>query len=394
MSSQNISVAKRHLNDPSYLSDSFLLFNIFQPPIMQIEVLFLLLIPVIVSEEKHDEQFVQFTSIKGLVLKSEFRDYNIIARSQVDCLSSLCAGRLSTCAVSFNDETHECLLSTESSQNVSLSLSSKTEAARDPNWSTELPLEFEPAASSKPSGIRPGNASAMWLLDMTYKGRNLGSKGALLDMDDSSLTLWNQPGPRGMLFSQMFVTMDTSNAATIQILHGDSYALNFSGAFTMACWVKTDDIGPDGMMPIFEGLPDFPGQDFWLVSHQDRLKFRVGPDHYYQTDTYATGRLSWRHIAAVYKEVGNAQFYINATSLTLFKSPKTVPNYQPDSYTVGHSISGHHFMGSMACLTIFEKALSQADVAALMAACPWQRSGWNFPRKSRRSDFLCWNRFL
>lgn len=336
---------------------------------MKTGVLFLLLIPGIVSEEKHDEQFVQFTSIKGLVLKSEFRDYNITARSQVDCLSSLCAGRLSTCAVSFNDETHECVLSTESSQNLSLLLPSKTEVARDPNWSTELPsFQFDSAASSEPRGVGPGNASAMWLLDATYKGRNLGSKGALLDMDDSSLTLWNESGPRGMVSSQTFVRMDTSNAATIQILHGNSYALNFSAAFTMACWVKTDDI--NALMPIFEGLPHFPGQDFWLIGHEDRLKFRVGPDHYYQTDTYSTGRLSWRHIAAVYKEVGNAQFYINATSLTLFKSPRAVPNYQPDSYTVGHSISGHHFMGSMACLSIFEKPLSQADVAALMDACP------------------------
>ena len=82
------------------------------------------------------------------------------------------------------------------------------------------------------------------MLDAENKGRNLGSKGRLLDMNEAGLTTWNTQGPRGAASNKKFVRLDASNAATIQNLHCGKHLLDFSGNFSIAVWVKTDHFMP------------------------------------------------------------------------------------------------------------------------------------------------------
>ena len=148
--------------------------------------------------------------------------------------------------------------------------------------------------------------------------------------------------------------------------------MNFSGAFSLTAWVKTDANISTSAAPILEGLPGFHGQDFWLAgSLVNDLFFRVGEGHYYVSHTYDEGKWYWRHFAAVYGGYSDAQIYINGTSHPVHQNLNTTPNYQPDSYYCGHNDeAGPNFYGSMACVAIYEKALSVSDVVILMNSCP------------------------
>ena len=106
--------------------------------------------------------------------------------------------------------------------------------------------------------------------------------------------------------------------------------------------------------------------------NQDQL--RLAPKawvHYYNSPVNATGKQYWRHVAAVYKGFRDVQFYLNGSSFgqTIIGGDQNVLSF-PDRLGLGNNEVGLQLFGAMACVSIHEKALSQAEVAALMTVCP------------------------
>lgn len=314
---------------------------------------------------------VKFSSFKGRVINSDIRIQTVTVRSVSDCLRTVCAAELSTCAVSFHKPTGGCVLSAMTAHCIAQHPNRTTSVVKDSGWSTYLPSHLpHPQPGQPPCFETPLEPpSALWMMDVGNKGRNLGTKGAALDMNEVGLTAWNVQGPRGKASNKTFVRLDAANRATMSNKHSGACVLSFMGSFTMAAWVKTDNISGGGF-PILEGVPN--GQDFWFGGTQvAAIYFEVGAGHFYVSQSDAKGKLFWRHIAAVYGGSNNTQIYINGTSVTLYKTVKNVQNYQIDSYNFAHN-SGYtpNLLGSIACVTIYERALSRSEVIKLMNACP------------------------
>lgn len=204
------------------------------------------------------------------------------------------------------------------------------------------------------------------MLDAINRGRNLGPR----DMNEKGLTSWDVMGPRATASNRTFVNVGRAKAAVIQLLHCNRHLINFSGSFSLAVWVKIKDESVP--MPIFEWKSD-TGVDFWFYPSnvQDQLQLYLAKGHEYNSKKNNSMRLSWRHVAAVYKKAGDVQFYFNAHSLGVLSSTtKTLRVDQPNQFNLGRFSSEDRFFGSMACLTIYERALTQAEVRLLMNECP------------------------
>ena len=126
-------------------------------------------------------------------------------------------------------------------------------------------------------------------------------------------------------------------------------------------------------MPIIEGQPADTLPDFWFApsGNQDQLRLAPQkPEHTYYSAVNGTGKEFWRHVAVVYKGFKDVQFYLNGSRFgnTIIAGDQKVFNF-PDRLYLGNHPK-FHFYGAMACVTIHEKALSQAEIEVLMETCP------------------------
>lgn len=79
----------------------------------------------------------------------------------------------------------------------------------------------------------------------------------------------------------------------------------------------------------------------------------------------------WRHIAFIYEGGDHYSFYLNATVWPiLVKKNFELKQLNPDIIFIGYYSGSELFKGSMACISIFERALSQEELQTLMLTCP------------------------
>lgn len=306
-----------------------------------------------------------FSSLEGRVIKPGYKDKagSTGTKSMLNCIQFLCAGRFSKCAVSYNNLGRQCISTSVSGWLISWNPDLFTDI--DPSWSTFI-------SKSVPQFVdRP---AVLYLLDNVNKGIKLGSKGSDVDLIETGLIDWSEQGPRGDHSHLKYLISGETNRAEIPYkMTNGLFRFDFTQQFTITSWVKTDtSVTKD--FPILEGLPQGTAPDFAFSPSKNQDQLRMAPRfevHAYISALNATGKQFWRHVAAVYKGFKDVQFYLNGSSFG-----PTLNSYNqdeillPERQKFGNKISAKQFLGTFACLTIHEKALSQAEIEALMAVCP------------------------
>lgn len=279
----------------------------------------------------------------------------MMASSEVDCVRAACAAGPAACAASFRAASGQCVSAAVASS-LLLSPQSAIYASSD-GWCTLVSQNLIPEAPS-----------ALWILDSLHKGRNLGSKDRLPDIE-GNLTSWNVTGPR-WASKKTFAKFDQFSKALVDLQHDSKQIINFDGPFTIAVWLKCEKI--DETVPIVEGNPR-PNLDLWLQTdgNQDAINFQIGLKMSSQSNFMSVDRFSWRHIAVVLHGFGDTSFFANGISLGVkFSKAGNYSLFRPSYFRVGKFAKNHFLEGSMACLSIYEIALSREHVVVLMNACP------------------------
>lgn len=304
-----------------------------------------------------------YSKLENRIINQEYREKKFTAKSRIECIRSSCIHRINNCAVSYNSHNFRCMSAPVNGWIISYNKDKFTNI--DNSWTTYI------TKVSTQVVVRP---AVLYLLDNINKGYNFGDKGDHVNLIETGLDEWSESGPRGVHSHLLYLISGASNRAQIPYkTSSGSYLIDFTKPFTVAAWVKTDT-SVVGIIPIIEGRSMHSIPDFWFASSKNQDQLNIGPkypDHYYESQKNATGKQFWRHVAAVYRGYRDAQFYLNGSS---FGQTKIFGNENllalPDRLMLGNADHIKQFPGAMACVTIHEKALSQAEVAALMSLCP------------------------
>lgn len=306
----------------------------------------------------------RYSTIPG-VLKAEYTHKNIEARSRMDCIRSSCVCN-SRCAGSFNRKTGKCLSTTLSAVPLSWTKDRLFNDTGDNVW-----VSFVPRNSILSLPIPDG----LWVMDGSFQGRNLGSKGSKLDMPVNNLT-WSSVGPLGYSSSLKYARGFTAARPQIQNQHSGNFLLDFGNTFSLAMWVKTDNVIDYAVL--LEGWNSDEKKWAWSLymwpsKNLDQICLSTNVEVH--STLNETNKLNWRHIVAINEGAGHYSFYLNGTkwptsftkSIDYMSSKRT-----PDVIRAGHHPERKHyrFKGSIACIAIFERTLTATEVRQYMTSCP------------------------
>ena len=296
------------------------------------------------------------TRIDG-VIPAGLSHQNSSAHSVLDCFLSFC-GCGSRCVVSFNSRTGVCRNATLGRKLIKDVLS---------NSSAEDWVSFAPDEALEQPPVPP--AAVLWKFDNSNRGRNLGSKGSRLDCPETGLT-WSQEGPRGSRSPLKYANFEKNGHLRVQVAYDGISLIDRKKPVTFSLWVKSDR---SGITPLFEGYTATSrAQMFWLYPSQnlDQIAYDDGRKQIYSVKN-ATDKLKWRNIAAVYKGGSDYAFYLNGNTWAAGSIlPSSFSKLELDHFNIGYYDSKNRFIGSMACFSIFEGALTQQEIRTWMQSCP------------------------
>lgn len=295
------------------------------------------------------------------VIRERAQHKTVRAVSLLDCVRSVCKCSF-PCAASYHMTSGRChgiaLLIT--SQGLAKSQCLLT-ASTDPYWVTFV------------SGQRQApKASVLWLLDSVCKGKNLGIKGSLLQMTTSGVA-FPTIGPHGASSSTRYCRLDANTKPEVQVYHGSSYSIDFIHAFTIALWVKTNDVVAN--MPLLDGIlmdgisGNTYGTHFWFYGTQSQNQLCLAHNRFLFSTVNGDERLQWRHVAVTFRGSNQYEMFRNGETWPISRNETTtITKVNPKKIHIGYRGSDI-FQGSMACVTIFEQALTKEDIRNLMTLC-------------------------
>lgn len=292
------------------------------------------------------------------VIREDLSLENSTAHSALDCLIRNC-GCNARCVVSFNQVTGACMTATLSAAPLAWTKRFLFRSTKDKNWRSFAP---------KASVVSLPTAVGLWLMDNTFRGRNLGSIGQRLDSSDSGL-VWNSEGPLGPRSPLKYAYFNGRAKSKIRNRYNFNYLLSFVKTITIGLWVKTSN--RDSKEPLLEGKVLFKkSSDLCLVLSETKDTLYVHGNRIVQTVVNGTDRLQWRHITAVFNGRILTSIYLNANKWSM-KSHDDDKMFKvsPDIINFG-SKGSLSFMGSMACISFFNVSLTQEEVRSLMHSCP------------------------
>ena len=252
----------------------------------------------------HELQTCHFSTIDG-VINGARSHKNSTAQDVLDCARQ--CGCNARCVGSFIKKTGACMTATLSEAPLSWTKHFLFRNNSDKDW-----VSFAPTASLiAPSLPTP---AGLWMMDSSFRGRNLGSKGHRLDSSDTGL-VWISEGPLGSRSDLKYARFNGGEKPQIQVRYSDSLLLDFTKPFTIALWVKTDD--RNAIEPLLDGWNsdknDYAAH-IWFNPSTDLDQILGHANHLFTTTKNGSNKLLWRHIAAVY-EGGDKYFcYLNATA--------------------------------------------------------------------------------
>lgn len=295
------------------------------------------------------------------VIKEERSLKNTTSHSLLDCALSncICNGR---CIVSFHTKTGACRTITLSAAPLSWTKRFIFNNRSDTSWESFIPVESLNTPSIFPEGF--------WMMDNSLRGLNIGSKGNRLDSTDGNLT-WSRKGPLDTRTNLRYSHFISGETPQVQIRQSSAFVLDFTTAHTVAVWVKTDAVS--ALLPMLDGWnkpKNTYACHFWFYPSKNRDQLQWSANHFLLTTINGTDRLEWRHVAVTYAGGSQYTFYLNANPWPIWVTiVGTLDRVNPDVINFGHR-DDSHLRGSMACISIFEKALTQAEIRTLMVNCP------------------------
>lgn len=216
--------------------------------------------------------------------------------------------------------------------------------------------------------------AALWLLDDTFRLKNLGSKGAAMDLqvrgselDENQGLYWNARGPRDSRATYLRYPGKLSNDfdCWFTLQQNGEYLVDFSLGFTITLWLKIE--GPGARYIIDRKTL---GADLWFDPDRDQL----GMSHkghwvkeHSRTIKNSQWINEWRHIAVSYTGTGTPTFYLNGQLWTI--AEKSTAKMVTTDWT--YMFRGHSTVpDSKACFMIFQENLSMLEINAIMNNCP------------------------
>jgi hypothetical protein len=181
------------------------------------------------------------------------------------------------------------------------------------------------------------------------------------------------PGAVGTAFSF------SGSASTVKVPVSATLDVGASSGFSIEGWINPSDV-TDGH-PIFEWNSGFYGVCFWVSHWGDPsppgalyadIKSSNFKDHAFQSANNVIIPNTYQHVALTYdKTTGNARLYA-AGSIVAEKNLGTfVPFTGADAY-IGYRPydggAGHHFVGQIDELTLYNKVLTPQEVTAIWTA--------------------------
>lgn len=284
-----------------------------------------------------------------------------VVQSAASCWIKYCKHRIS-CAVSFSQNGKKCY-------NVTIS-------ALVVFWSSDMVLkslgDFKTLVTT--SGISILAPAALWLLDDTFRLKNLGSKGAAMDwqvtgsgLDQDQGFHWNASGPHDSRarFLRYPGSLSDDFKCLFWLQKKSEYLVDFNLGFTITLWVKTEGAGQRPIMDAHVG-----SAYLWFETDRDQVGLNhkgVKSKEYSRTIKNSHGINDWRHIAVSYTGSGTPTFYLNGQIWSLSKKSTAEIITKDRFYTfVGRSYEHD----SRACFMIFQETLSLLEIQTIMDDCP------------------------
>lgn len=142
-----------------------------------------------------------------------------------------------------------------------------------------------------------------------------------------------------------------------------------TGNFTITFWIKTPDTTGAGVNQRLISNLGSGGSNFWSLYLTTLGKFQwvsdaIGNDGY---GTFTPANDTWYHIAFSVDRSGNQSWYANAGSANTQASTGSAAFTGTDTFYIARTGGGQYFQGNLTEVAIWDKALSQAEVADLYA---------------------------
>ena len=301
-----------------------------------------------------------FDTLEGVPKEAEIISNRFIFTSAESCWEKLCEYR-EACVLIHNKVSQRCY-----QVQPSLLILWKKDRALEKRdkWQTLI---------SASTSIR--QPVALWLFDSVHRLKNLGSKGAAMDMQvkgagasNDQGFFWTAEGPwaskaRYLKYPGKGIGSDYN--CWFNTKKNGEQLLDFTAAFTITTCIKTEQAGELLIMDV-----GTHGTDLWFDPDIDQLG--MGHKGYWSTEASQTVKLSkhnlgWRHIAVSYKGTGTPTFYLNGNVWPLAKA-STAKMVNP---SLEHVFRGDHKLRqARACFMIFQQHLSKIQIQTVMKGCP------------------------
>ena len=299
----------------------------------------------------------------GFAIKEGFQDKRSKTDSLIDCLSVSCNCDV-RCIASYNPETGLCLSVSIAAVPLDWMKDCDFLVADTGGWVTYISVHPETSLE------RP---SAFWMMDDLCRGRNLGSKGSQLDSSVAGVP-WSVVGPlHGVSSSRRFARLNASTRPEIQVRHDGNYVLDFTRPFTIALWVKSDDV--ISRMPLVDGWNSDAAKyamHFWFFSSKSQDQVYIWHSLRSFSKVNNAGRLGWRHIIATSNDRTHTKFFLNGTVWPLDRNiVGSLQRVNPDKILIGRRVNDNSniFKGGVGCVVILERAISDEEAGKLMNMC-------------------------
>ena len=215
---------------------------------------------------------------------------------------------------------------------------------------------------------------AAYVLDSMFRGLNLGTGGRRLKMEFLQFNFttrtykdknasFDSTGPRGEA-DDTFVRFSYTDLGQITNLPNETFVLDTCEPFSIIAWVK---------MTIKKGyLLARPYPVVFLIITQSKSGAQLkltGGKHWVKINLPNISFSTWQHIAITFNGADDYLLYVNGTAFPNLSKKHRHPDCSPYNRVYPLYV-GPWFEGSVACLLLFHRNVTQQEVNNWRDTCP------------------------
>lgn len=211
---------------------------------------------------------------------------------------------------------------------------------------------------------------ALWPLNSVYRGRNMGSLGQQFDLTVESV-VWTDAGPLGNIAGS-FAHLGSTTKISVVANQGGKKLLDLSKPFTITMWIKTDNrTGTMALIDTKKKNNDY-NFHFWFYSSNFQDQLYVNLPRRVWSRINKSDRLNWRHVACKHLGQSKFSFYLNGNEWPISHQEGPTPIHEISVMSIGRRptfTEKLRFYGSMACVMIFDRALTADEIKNVRSLC-------------------------